>query len=418
MSGTPASIRREVAQNGGYAEAARKAGQKRRLAREGLRAPPAAREDPFSPPAAAAAAPTGMLNSGSQRAVRRESPARKFSRRVLRHTPDVERKNTCEPKSPLDSFHSHFVREVIAKHLVRESVKVAEPVVAEPPGPVRLAELRTRLRVLSERDQSMWGIKEMRAFLAAGGVACPDDVSKAEVLERARVLAEQVSQGISAPPMRLTELRTRLRVLSERDQSMWGIKEMRAFLAAGGEECPDDASKAEVLERAKALAERAPQALQQIAAAEQAASKQAAVLRAVEHERRAATRKFRTLGALGRRRAATKVPARHADACAEGATYRGEESDGSDDEEWTLSDDDEEDESGDARPRPPSFRQDFRSRGRRQMESGHGGTPEGHAEERPLLDEIRLAWDELGEILHSQLHRCIGAPTGTAVSPQ
>ena len=353
MSGTPASIRREVAQNGGYAEAARKAGQKRRLAREGLRAPPAAREDPFSPPAAAAAAPTGMLNSGSQRAVRRESPARKFSRRVLRHTPDVERKNTCEPKSPLDSFHSHFVREVIAKHLVRESVKVAEPVVAEPPGPVRLAELRTRLRVLSERDQSMWGIKEMRAFLAAGG-----------------------------------------------------------------EECPDDASKAEVLERAKALAERAPQALQQIAAAEQAASKQAAVLRAVEHERRAATRKFRTLGALGRRRAATKVPARHADACAEGATYRGEESDGSDDEEWTLSDDDEEDESGDARPRPPSFRQDFRSRGRRQMESGHGGTPEGHAEERPLLDEIRLAWDELGEILHSQLHRCIGAPTGTAVSPQ
>merc|ERR1711988_446765 len=61
-------------------------------------------------------------------------------------------------------------------------------------GTTRVSELRARLRILAQRDETSWGIKEMKAALTAGGVSVLHDFnvdfSRAELCQMVKTMAE------------------------------------------------------------------------------------------------------------------------------------------------------------------------------------------------------------------------------------
>eukprot|EP00325_Prymnesiales_sp_UTEX-LB-985_P007021 CAMPEP_0174710784 /NCGR_PEP_ID=MMETSP1094-20130205/12296_1 /TAXON_ID=156173 /ORGANISM="Chrysochromulina brevifilum, Strain UTEX LB 985" /LENGTH=291 /DNA_ID=CAMNT_0015909629 /DNA_START=177 /DNA_END=1053 /DNA_ORIENTATION=- len=98
----------------------------------------------------------------------------------------------------------------------------------------------------------------------------PDKEKKCEL----KVAYEDYSDDDSTPRV-MTELRMRLRILAERDEAMWGAKEMKAALIAGGEDADslvgiDD--KKELIHRTQAMALGARRRWAEEAAAEAAAA--------------------------------------------------------------------------------------------------------------------------------------------------
>jgi len=155
--------------------------------------------------------------------------------------------------------------------------------------------------------------------------------------EQAQASEDEMLDGIT----RISELRTRLKILSERDPSNWGLKEMKGALAAAGVNVGGEVGRAELVERTKAMADRVRR---QWAAGEAVE----AAVKLAKQPTKSAKRKFRTRGAR-------RPNAAHDDQTPQLS-------------DW--SDDDSCDGDEDRGAQPSSFRAAFRQRG-----SSHGAKP-------------------------------------------
>jgi len=123
----------------------------------------------------------------------------------------------------------------------------------------------------------------------------PSEASQgSDLLSGMQPLAKRNERGRTA---RQTELRTRVRVLSERDERTWGLKEMRAALSLGGSSAHKGASKPELVRATYELIarERVRQEEEEAAEAEAERARAEAAERA--EAQLAIKRKFRSRGA-------------------------------------------------------------------------------------------------------------------------
>lgn len=205
-----------------------------------------------------------------------------------------------------------------------------------------------------------------------------DEVAQAPPRRRLRVVGvgspslSRVTQPVRVPSTslsRVTEVQARLRILSERDSSKWGVSEMKAALAAGGATIEGVVllpSKEELRRRTQALAK-----ITQAQEAEAAAAAEAAI----EGSRMAVIfrKGFRSRGARATQPAGDKnAPGDE--------THRGDVSDSSDDDEPVCMHKDE-----------AAWRDSFRSRGalrRRAPPPAEHPAIDGH---RELLSTVLLA---------------------------
>jgi len=186
--------------------------------------------------------------------------------------------------------------------------------------------------------------------------------------------------GIAMMPMtgREQPLRFRLRLLAQRPDQTWGVKEMRAVLTAGSETVPLDASRTELISMVNTLAETA--CARWAKEAEEA------------HDKAQARTKFRTLGA------------KHKPSDEEEATARDDDEDESD-----CTDDDVDDEEADVEPYISySYRAAFRAKGARMG-------PTTNEEAQKIAPETRVPRCVQGTPFAEAFGRCLAPPTAVSL---
>jgi len=104
-----------------------------------------------------------------------------------------------ETQPPNDFYRSRLQRARIANMMSRSGreteqeaqVKTWQEATKRLEGTTRVSELRTRLSILAQRDESKWGVKEMKAALWSGGIAVDDNTSKAALCGMVKQMAEE-----------------------------------------------------------------------------------------------------------------------------------------------------------------------------------------------------------------------------------
>lgn len=103
-----------------------------------------------------------------------------------------------ESQPPNDWYRSRLQRARIANLISRvaeteqtEEANSWQAAAKRLEGTTRVSELRARLRILAQRDETSWGNKEMKAALAASGVSTNGDVSRAELCSMVKGMAEK-----------------------------------------------------------------------------------------------------------------------------------------------------------------------------------------------------------------------------------
>jgi len=203
-----------------------------------------------------------------------------------------------------------------------------------------------------------------------------------------------------------------LRILTARDEATWGIKEMIALLAAGGVPSASGGStKSELRQSVCALVERAPQLFREVEEAEEMAIKEVAAAKDAIETARVASRKFRT---LSKRSVAPRADDEQAD--------RDDASETSDNLEGYVHEHPSSPRPGFSARRPVAERMRLN---RSALAHAQFPAKDVAEEDRPLLEDLLLAWGEVTEFFEMQMQavsRCLGhgggvpkpVPKGTA----